>query len=112
MAGGELDPEAAAKAAAAKKEKLLKAAAGGSTTIVVKQIKDVRSTQLPMLTRTNYAEWSTIMKVHDRGLWAMVTTGPMDEQEDLLAMEAIFKAVPPELVMSLGSSDDATAKKA
>jgi hypothetical protein len=67
-----------------------------------------------MLTLTNYAEWSTIMKVmlRGRGLWAAVTTGPADEQEDLLAMEAILKAVPPELVTPLGSADDATAKKA
>jgi len=89
-------------------------AAGSASTTMVRQIKDVGSAQFPMLTRTNYAEWSTIMKVmlRVRGLWAAVTTGAADEQEDLLAMEAILKAVPPELVTPLDSADDATAKKA
>jgi hypothetical protein len=47
-----------------------------------------------------------------RGLWAAVTTGPADEQEHLLAMEAILRVVPPELVTPLGLVDDATMKKA
>jgi hypothetical protein len=73
----------------------------------VRQIKDVGALQFPMLTPTNYVEWSTIMKVmlRGRGLWAAVTTGPADEQEGL-------KAVPPKLVTPLVSADDATAKKA
>jgi hypothetical protein len=45
-------------------------------------------------------------------LWAAITTGPADEQEDLLVMEAILKAVPSELVTPLGLADDATTKKA
>jgi hypothetical protein len=112
MAGD--DPEAATKAAAAKKERRLQEVGAGSSNPVVRQIKNVGAAQFPMLTRTNYAEWSTIMKVmlRGRGLWAAVTTGPVDEQEDLLAMEAILKAVPPELVTPMGSADDATAKKA
>jgi hypothetical protein len=67
-----------------------------------------------MLTHTNYPEWSTIMKVmlRGRGLWQVVTTEAADEHEDLLAMEAILKAVPPELVTPLGAADDATTKSA
>jgi hypothetical protein len=107
-------PEAAANAAAAEKERRLKEVGAGCSNPVVRQIKDVGAAQFPMLTRTNYAEWSTIMKVmlRGRGLWAAVTTGPADEQEDLLEMEAILKAVPPELVTPPGSADDATTKKA
>ncbi|CAN6305415.1 unnamed protein product [Urochloa humidicola] len=66
-----------------------------------------------MLKRTNYAEWSMIMKVmlRGRGLWAAVTTDTVNEQEGLLAMETILKAVPSELVRPLGSAEDAMAKK-
>jgi hypothetical protein len=80
MAGD--DPEAAAKAAATEKERRLREVGAGGSNTVVRQIKDVGATQFPMLTRTNYAEWSTIMKVmlRVRGLWAAVTTGPADEQ--------------------------------
>jgi hypothetical protein len=41
-----------------------------------------------MLTRTNYVEWPTIMKVmlRGRGLWVAVTTRSAEEQEDLLAI--------------------------
>jgi transposase InsO family protein len=111
---GEDSPDAAAAAAKAAAEKEKGSSSSGAAPVAARQIRDVGAAQFPMLTRTNYAEWSTIMKVmlRGRGLWAAVTTGPADEQEDLLAMEAILKAVPPELVTPLGSADDATAKKA
>jgi len=106
MMTGVPDPEATTRMAEAKMEKAK--AAGSASTTMVRQIKDVGSAQFPMLTRTNYAEWSTILKVmlRSQGLWAA------DEQEDLLAMEAILKAVPLELVTPLGSADDAMTKKA
>ncbi|CAN6310868.1 unnamed protein product [Urochloa humidicola] len=85
-----------------------------TTYVVKKTVRDVGGASYPMLTRTNYAEWAVMMKVmlKARGLFAAVTTGPADEQEDQMAMEAILKAVPPELVTPLGSAEDATAKKA
>ncbi|CAN6346150.1 unnamed protein product [Urochloa humidicola] len=85
-----------------------------TTYVVKKTIRDVGGAAYPMLTRTNYAEWAVLMKVmlKARGLFAAVTTGPADEQEDQMAMEAILKAVPSELVTPLGSAEDATAKKA
>jgi hypothetical protein len=65
MAGD--DPEAAAKAPAAEKERRLREVGAGGSNPVVRQIKDVGVAQFPMLTRTNYAEWSAIMKVMLRG---------------------------------------------
>ena len=37
-----------------------------------------------MLTRTNYAEWVVLMKVmfKARRLWAVVTVGTADEEDD------------------------------
>ena len=57
----------------------------GKTTYVVKKtVRDVGRTQYPMLTRTNYVEWSVLMKVmlKARRLWAAVTVGTADEDED------------------------------
>jgi hypothetical protein len=42
------------------------------------------SGQFPLLTKTNYANWSAMMKVmlRARGLWATVKEGTADEVED------------------------------
>jgi hypothetical protein len=112
---GERDADAATAAKVAEAEKAKAAVTGPSTTtMVMRQVRDVGAVQFPMLTRTNYVEWSTIMKVmlKGQGLWAAVTIELADEQEDLLVMEAILKVVPLELVTLLGSTDDATSKKA
>jgi hypothetical protein len=62
-----------------------------------------------MLTRTNYTEWSVLMKVilKARRLWAAVTMGVIDEDEDQMAMEAILKLVPSEYITTLGDKDNA-----
>ena len=62
-----------------------------------------------MLTRTNYAEWVVLMKVmlKARRLWAAVTVGTDDEEDDQSAMEAILKSVPTEYVVPLGAKDSA-----
>ena len=99
---GDANAEAAAKAAAAEEKGF-----DDSTPTLVKQlVRDVGSVQFPMLTPSNYGEWAVIMKVmlKARGLWAAVTTGVADEQQDLLAMEAILKAVSPKLVTPLGAA--------
>ncbi|WVZ84977.1 hypothetical protein U9M48_031942 [Paspalum notatum var. saurae] len=77
--------------------------------VVVKTVREVGGTQFPLLTRTNYGEWATVMKVmlKARGLWRVVQDGTDDEQEDQMAMEAILKGVPPEYVTTLGSKDSA-----
>ena len=74
-----------------------------------KTVRDVGSAQYPMLTRTNYAEWVVLMKVmlRARRLWAAVTVGAADEDDDQPAMEAILKSVPSEYIIVLGAKDSA-----
>ncbi|CAN6223135.1 unnamed protein product [Urochloa humidicola] len=62
--------------------------------------------QYPMLTRTNYQEWSLMMHVNmqAQGLWHAVE--PEDDdvieyREDRLALATILRAVPPEMLGSL-----------
>ena len=81
---------------------------GRQTTYVVKKmVRDVGGAQYPMLTRMNYAEWVVLMKVmfKARRLWAAVTVGTADEEDDQSAMEAILKSVPTEYVVPLGAKD-------
>ena len=37
--------------------------------VVVRTVREVSDTSWPMLTRTNYGEWSVIMKVKLRARW-------------------------------------------
>jgi len=83
---------------------------GRQTTYVVKKtVRDAGSAQYPMLTRTNYAEWVVLMKVmlKVRRLWAAVTVGTANEEDDQSAMEAILKSVPTEYAVPLGAKDSA-----
>jgi len=79
------------------------------TYVVKKTLRDVGGAQYSMLTRTNYAEWVVLMKVmlKARRLWAAVTVGAADEEDDQSAMEAILKSVPTEYVVTLGAKNSA-----
>src|SRR5438105_12485890 len=65
--------------------------------------------QYPVLTRTNYADWAIIMRVQlqAQGLWDVVNLGDIDDHEDRLALAALLRAVPSELVRILGAKDNA-----
>lgn len=67
-------------------------------------------TPFPMLTKTNYHEWSLLMKVkmQARQLWDAVAVGVVDFHNDRWVLEALCAATPPELGASL--ADKATAK--
>jgi len=82
---------------------------GQTTYVVQKTLRDVGGAQYPMLTRTNYAEWVVLMKVmlKARCLWAAVTVGAADEEDNQSAMEAILKSVPTEYVVMLGAKNSA-----
>jgi hypothetical protein len=69
------------------------------------------SKQFPLLTKTNYDNWSTMMKVmlRAKGLWAAVKEGAADEVEDQMAMEALLRRVPLELAASLASKPSTKA---
>jgi hypothetical protein len=61
----------------------------------------------PTLTKTNYSVWALLMKVKlkARGLWSAG-----DHQEDMMALDVLSSAVPPEMVSAVASKD--TAKSA
>ena len=88
---------------------------GGSnhTHTVERVIRESESTgHYPLLTRTNYADWAIIMKVQlqAQSLWDVVETGPGDALTDRRAMAVLLRAIPSELVRTLGTK--ATAKEA
>lgn len=56
-------------------------------------IKEVNGTATyPTLTRTNYGEWTSMMKVmlQARVLWDAIEYGDTRLQEDMMALEAIL----------------------
>jgi hypothetical protein len=57
------------------------------------------SAQFPMLTRSNYTNWSLLMQARD--LWTAVELGTPEYGDDRAAMEANLGAVPPELISTL-----------
>jgi hypothetical protein len=67
--------------------------------------------QFPLLLKTNYTDWSAMMKVNlrARGLWAAVKEGMADEVEDQMAMEALLRDVPLEMAAYLTSKPSAKA---
>jgi hypothetical protein len=66
----------------------------------------------PTLTKTNYVEWATVMRVrlHVRHMWEPVRYGDVDYYEDRWALDALIAAVPPEMQFSLSKKQ--TAKEA
>jgi hypothetical protein len=66
----------------------------------------------PTLTKTNYVEWATVMRVRlqVRHMWKAVRYGDVDYYEDRRALDALIAAVPPEMQFSL--STKRTAKEA
>lgn len=71
-----------------------------------------QSTTFPVLIRSNYGEWSILMKVilQARFLWDAIETGTEIIGDERSAMEAILRGVPKELVPALGAKK--TAKEA
>src|SRR6266508_1964630 len=69
------------------------------------------SVQYPVLTRTNYADWAIIMRIQlqAQGLWDAVNLGDVNDHEDRLALAALLRAMPPELVRTLAVRDNARA---
>jgi hypothetical protein len=65
-----------------------------------------------ILTKTNYVEWATVMRVRlqVRHMWEALRYGNDDYYEDRRALDALIAAVPPEMQFSL--SKKRTAKEA
>ena len=74
--------------------------AGRREVVVERVVKEVGGGNYLKLTRTNYTEWSLLMKVklQARGIWDAIELGASDYQEDRMALEAILQAVPPEMM--------------
>ena len=72
--------------------------------VVVRTVREVSGTNCPMLTRTNYGEWSVTMKVklRARRLWNAVDKGTDNEEDDMSALEAILVVVPAKYREPLG----------
>ena len=70
------------------------------------------STTWPMLSKTNYYEWASIMKLklQARQLWDAIEYGDLPHHEDRRTVKALIAAVPQEMQMPL--SEKATAKEA
>ncbi|WVZ51861.1 hypothetical protein U9M48_002964 [Paspalum notatum var. saurae] len=68
--------------------------------------------ELPMLTRTNYHEWSLVMKVslEALGLWKAVESEKVERRDDRMALAAVLRGVPSELKATLAVKN--TAKEA
>lgn len=68
--------------------------------------------ELPVLTRTNYHEWSLVMQVslEALGLWHAVETDKVERRDDRMALAAILRGVPSELKATLAVKK--TAKEA
>jgi hypothetical protein len=66
----------------------------------------------PTLTKTNYVEWATVMKVRlqVRHMWEAARYGDVDYYEDRRALDALITAVSSEMLFSL--SKKRTAKEA
>ena len=61
------------------------------------------STSFPILTRSNYNNWSLLMRVilQARGRWTLVETGDVEYFDDHQVLEAILRAIPPEMIPTL-----------
>jgi hypothetical protein len=56
----------------------------------------------PALTKTNYSDWALLMKVKlkARALWSVIENGGANQQEEMMALDALCDAV-------TGGDDDA-----
>jgi hypothetical protein len=73
-------------------------------------IKDASgSASWPMLTRSNYGDWSVLMKVmlQARGLWDAVAYNDTEFSEDWMALEVILRSVPSEMMAGLAAKGSA-----
>ncbi|CAH9053889.1 unnamed protein product [Cuscuta epithymum] len=86
---------------------------GGREVVVQQRVVHQASSTVvyPTLTATNYFEWALIMKVNmeAQGVWDAVEGGG-SFSEDRVALAAILRAVPPEMLSTLAVK--ATAKEA
>jgi hypothetical protein len=87
-----------------------KDAGGSGKGDVVRVVREIGgSANWPMLTKTNYTQWSLLMKLKmkARHLWEAIEPGRVAPHEDGMVLEAIASAVPTEMVASLAAKGTA-----
>ncbi|WVZ83459.1 hypothetical protein U9M48_030605 [Paspalum notatum var. saurae] len=69
------------------------------------------SVQYPMLTKSNYPEWVVMMRINlqAQGLWRAIDPGNASYGDDRLALAAIARSVPTEMITMVGSKETAKA---
>jgi hypothetical protein len=81
--------------------------------VIQRVIHEVGSgSSYPALTKTNYSDWVLLMKVKlkARALWSVIEDGGADQQEEMMVLDALCGAVPPEMVPTITKKE--TAKEA
>ncbi|WVZ91404.1 hypothetical protein U9M48_037581 [Paspalum notatum var. saurae] len=84
----------------------------GRTHKVERVIKEaLASVQYPLLTKTNYPEWVVMMRINlqAQGLWDAIEPGDVTYGEDRLALAAIARSVPTEMITMVGNKETAKA---
>jgi hypothetical protein len=63
----------------------------------------------PALTMTNYSDWALMMmvKLKARALWSIIENGGADQQEEMMALDALCSMVPPEMVPMIAKKETA-----
>lgn len=63
----------------------------------------------PVLTRSDYTDWSLVMRVNLQavGLWEVIETGDGDYRDDRNALAALLRAVPQEMKAGLAVKETA-----
>jgi hypothetical protein len=76
-----------------------------------RRTKDIGGAGWPTLPKSNYGTWSVMMRLmlKARHLWDAVDHDRVDEDDDLMALEAICKAVPAEMQETMANKPSAKA---
>jgi hypothetical protein len=76
--------------------------------VIQRVIREVGSgNSYPALTKTNYFDWALLMKVKlkARALWSVIADGGTDQQEEMMALDALCSTVPPEMVSTIAKKE-------
>ncbi|WVZ50904.1 hypothetical protein U9M48_002110 [Paspalum notatum var. saurae] len=76
---------------------------------IVEKVAAAGPANYPVLTKTNYNDWSLLMniKLKARCLWNAIDPGDVELHVNRMALDAICSAVPPEMISSLATKPSA-----
>jgi hypothetical protein len=63
----------------------------------------------PTLTKTNYSDWTLLMKVKLKAwaLWSVIEIGDADQLKEMMVLDALCSAIPPEMVLTIAKKETA-----